>query len=200
MKRIVVLVSGSGSNLAALIGACGRGAISGEIVGVVSNRQGAYGLTRAEAAGIPTVHVPFRPFKGQERAREAYDAHLADHIEPFAPDLIVLAGFLRIVTATFLERFPGRVINLHPALPGELPGLHAIERAYEEAVAGTRTHTGVMVHEVVVEVDAGPVLGTAEVPIDPAAGLAKLEEDIHATEHRLLVEVVARLCAGETVS
>ena len=198
MKRLVVVISGSGSNLAALIGACNAGEIDGQIVAVVSNRKGAYGLTRAAAAGIPTVHVPFRPFRDRPDAREAYDAHLADTIAVYEPDHVVWAGFLRIVTPVFLRRFPHRVINLHPALPGELPGLHAIERAYEEAVAGTRTRTGIMVHEVVEEVDAGPVLGTAEVAIDPAAGLEKLEADVHAAEHRLLVQVVRDLCA-ETV-
>jgi folate-dependent phosphoribosylglycinamide formyltransferase PurN len=106
----------------------------------------------------------------------------------------VLAGWMRLLSAVFLDRHPGRVVNLHPALPGELPGLHAIERAFDEARAGRRDHTGVMVHLVPDEgVDDGPVLATATVPIEPADTLATLEARVHRTEHVLLVATLARL-------
>jgi len=192
--RIVVLVSGNGSNLQALIDACEDGTISGRIVTVISNRSKAFGLTRAERAGIPQVVAPYRPFKGQEDGRRAYDAALAEQVAALEPDVIVLAGWMRILTGRFLSVFPGRVINLHPALPGEYPGLHAIDRAWEDARQGLRDHTGIMVHEVIEEVDAGPVLGTTKVPIEPGMTLEALEQAVHRAEHRLLVEVVAQRC------
>ncbi|MCA9571936.1 MAG: phosphoribosylglycinamide formyltransferase, partial [Myxococcales bacterium] len=198
MKRIAVVISGNGSNLQALIDACAAGVVDAEIAVVASARKAAWGLERARLAGIPTLHVSALPFKGRPDAREAYDAELGERLAAFAPDLVVLAGFLRIVTAVFLRRFPGRVINLHPALPGELPGLHAIERAWQEAVASERTHTGIMVHEVVVEVDAGPVLGTTVIPIDASRTLEALEQAVHAAEHALLVDVVGRICGQRT--
>ena len=105
---------------------------------------------------------------------------------------------MRILTLSFLGRFPDRVVNLHPALPGELPGTHAIERAWHEALAGERTRTGVMVHLVPDEgVDSGPVLATATVPIQPDDTLESLTDRIHATEHRLLVSTLADLCRQE---
>lgn len=192
--RIVVLISGNGSNLQALIDGCGAGTISGEIVAVVSNRRKAFGLTRAARAGIPHQVAPYAPFKGQEDGREAFDAALAHRVAALEPDLVVLAGWMRILTGRFLRRFPSRVINLHPALPGAFPGLDAIERAWNAARRGEIEHTGIMVHEVIEEVDAGPVLGTATVPIDDGMSLADLEAAIHRAEHRLLVEVVAERC------
>ena len=193
-SRIVVLISGNGTNLQALIDGCEDGTISGKIVAVVSNRRRAFGLTRAERAGISQQVVPYAPFKGQEDGREAYDAALADRVAGLEPDLVVLAGWMRILTGRFLRRFPSQVINLHPALPGAFPGLDAIERAWSAAQRGELDHTGIMVHEVIEEVDAGPVLGTATVPIDPGMNLADLEAAIHRAEHRLLVEVVAERC------
>lgn len=183
-ERIVVLVSGNGSNLQALIDACQTGRITGSIVGVVSNRARAFGLERAAKAGIPTQVV--RKYK--EQSREAYDAELADAVAGFRPDLVVLAGFMRILTPVFIRRFD-TVINLHPALPGELPGTDAIARAWDSGME----RTGVMVHEVVEEVDAGPVLGTREVAIDRTGTLEQLEAAMHAAEHELLVEAVAGL-------
>lgn len=183
--RIVVLISGNGSNLQALIDACADGRIAGRIVAVVSNRAVAFGLQRAERAGIPTHVVR----KRRADSREAYDAALADVVQGCAPDLVVLAGFMRIVTPVFIRRFT-RVINLHPALPGELPGTDAIQRAWDSGME----RTGVMVHEVIEEVDAGPVLGIREVPIDRSGTLEGLEEAMHAAEHELLVGVVAGLC------
>lgn len=194
--RLVVLISGSGSNLAALLAACAEGRISGQVVGVVSDRRDAYGLVRAAEAGVPTTLVPWRLMHKAGASREAFDAALAEAVAAYAPDLIVLAGFMRILTPTFLTRFDGLVINLHPSLPGDIIGAGAIERAFEEAQAGRRDHTGVMVHEAIAEVDAGPVLGQVTVPILPEDTLEALKARIHAAEHTLLIDVVARRCAA----
>ena len=191
-KRLVVLVSGSGSNLQALIDACGSDRLDAEVVAVVSNKPDVFALQRADAAGVPAVHVGVHP--GEERSD--YDARLADVVAGFDPDLIVLAGWMRILTMSFLGWFPERVVNLHPALPGELPGTGAIERAWAEAIDGTRRQTGVMVHLVPDEgVDVGPVLGTATVPIDLDAGFDAFAALVHETEHRLLVDTLGTLCS-----
>jgi phosphoribosylglycinamide formyltransferase-1 len=189
--RLVVLVSGNGSNLQAVIDACAAGEIAGQVVAVVSDCHDVFGLERAESAGVPAVHVGRQP--GEERAD--YDARLADVVAGFGPDVVVLAGWMRILTMSFLGWFPSRVVNLHPALPGELPGTHAIERAWQEALAGERTHTGVMVHLVPDEgVDDGPVLATARVEIRPDDTFEMLTDRIHDTEHRLLVATLRTLC------
>lgn len=191
-KRLVVLVSGSGSNLQAIIDACADERLAAEVVAVVSNKPDVFALQRADAAGVPAVHVGVHP--GEERSD--YDARLADVVAGFDPDLIVLAGWMRILTMSFLGWFPHRVVNLHPALPGELPGTGAIERAWDEAVAGARSQTGVMVHLVPDEgVDDGPVLGTATVPIDVDAGFDAFAALVHATEHQLLVDTLGELCS-----
>lgn len=191
MKRLVILASGNGSNAQAIIDACATGLLAAEVMAVVSDHGNAKALVRADTAGLPAVHVGRRT--GESRAD--YDARLADIVTGFDPDWVVLAGWMRVLTLNFLGWFPGMVVNLHPALPGELPGLHAIERAHAEAEAGTRTRTGVMVHLVPDEgVDVGPVLATAEVPIYPADTLDELEQRVHAVEHLLLVETLRNLC------
>jgi formyltetrahydrofolate-dependent phosphoribosylglycinamide formyltransferase len=192
-KRIVVLVSGSGSNLQAIIDAAAAGSLPADVVAVISNRADVFALQRADAAGVPAVHVGVHP--GEQRSD--YDARLADVVAGFDPDLVVLAGWMRVLTMSFLGWFPNRVVNLHPALPGELPGTGAIERAWSEAIEGSRTRTGVMVHLVPDEgVDDGPVLGTAEFAIDTGAGFDAFAELVHATEHRLLVSILIDLCTA----
>ncbi len=191
MKRLVVLASGNGSNAQAIIDACASGALPAEVMAVVSDHGNAKALVRADAAGLPAVHVGRRT----DESRADYDARLADIVTGFDPDWVVLAGWMRVLTLNFLGWFPGMVVNLHPALPGELPGLHAIERAHDEAKAGTRTSTGVMVHLVPDEgVDVGPVLATAEVPILADDTLEELEERVHTVEHQLLVDTLRTLC------
>ena len=192
-KRLVVLVSGSGSNLQAIIDACADGRLPAEVVAVVSNKPDVFALQRADEAGVPAVHIGVHP--GEERAD--YDARLADVVAGFDPDLVVLAGWMRILTMSFLGWFPQRVVNLHPALPGDLPGTGAIERAWQEALDGTRTHTGVMVHLVPDEgVDDGPVLGTSTVEIDVAAGFDAFAALVHDTEHQLLVDTLTNMCSA----
>ena len=193
-SRIVVLVSGTGSNLQAILDACASGDLPAEVVAVVSNRADVFAFQRAGAAGVPAVHVGPHP----DESRADYDSRLADVVAGFGPDLVVLAGWMRVLTMSFLGWFPQRVVNLHPARPGELPGTHAIERAWHEALAGERTETGVMVHLVPDEgVDDGPVLATATVAIRPDDTLETLTERVHATEHRLLVDTLRNLCLKE---
>jgi phosphoribosylglycinamide formyltransferase-1 len=193
MKRLVVLASGNGSNLQAVIDACADGRLSATVVAVVSDVGHAKAIDRADTAGIPTVHIGRRD--GEPRAD--YDARLADVVTGFDPDFVVLAGWMRLLTMSFLGWFPSMVVNLHPALPGELPGTHAIDRAWAEYCAGLRARTGVMVHLVPDEgVDDGPVLATAEVAITADDTQATLEARIHATEHRLLVDTLQQLCTG----
>lgn len=191
--RIVVLASGSGSNLQAILDAAATGPLAGlaDVAAVVSDRSNAFALQRASSAGVPSVHVG--RLDGEDRAD--YDARLADVVAGFDPDLVVLAGWMRILTMSFLGWFPERVINLHPARPGELPGTHAIERAWQEALAGERDSTGVMVHLVPDEgVDDGPVLATADVVIHPDDTLETLTERMHVAEHQLLIDAIANLC------
>jgi len=192
--RLVVLASGAGSNAQAIVDACSTGRLRADVVAVVSDRPGAGVLARAEAAGIPAIlRAP-----GVDEPRDRYDARLAEAVATFDPDVVVLAGWMRILMMPFLGMFPDRVVNLHPALPGELPGTRAIERAWREAMLGERTSTGVMVHLVPDEgVDDGPVLATTTVPIHPTDTLDELTARVHAAEHRLLVEALSTLCDQE---
>jgi formyltetrahydrofolate-dependent phosphoribosylglycinamide formyltransferase len=191
MTRLVVLASGEGSNLQAILDACADGRLPAQVAAVVSNRAGSGALQRAAAAGAPYVHVA--PHTAEPRAD--YDARLADIVSGFDPDWVVLAGWMRILSMSFLGWFPGMVVNLHPALPGEFPGVDAIARAWREAQNGQRDHTGVMVHLVPDEgVDVGPVLATATVPIQPIDTLETLTDRVHSVEHRLLVETLTTLC------
>jgi phosphoribosylglycinamide formyltransferase 1 len=193
-SRLVVLASGAGSNLQAVLDACADGRLPATVVAVVSDRADAHALVRAGAAGVPAVHLGRNPGE----ARGDYDARLADVVAGFGPDFVVLAGWMRILTMSFLGWFPHRVVNLHPALPGELPGVRAVERAWHEALAGERTATGVMVHLVPDEgVDDGPVLATATIPIQPDDSLESLTARVHRAEHELLVSTLATLCRQE---
>ncbi|KAJ2718522.1 phosphoribosylglycinamide formyltransferase [Coemansia sp. Benny D115] len=191
-KKIVVLISGSGSNLQALIDAQQQGELGpGKITLVVSNKKAAYGLTRAATAGIPTYVQTLKQYKDMGKTRQDFDIDLAEHIQRTeAPDLIVLAGWMHILSAGFIDVFRGRIINLHPALPGELDGAHAIDRAYEEFTQGKRKNTGVMVHYVIPEVDKGQPILTQEVPCVEGDSLEDLENRIHAVEHKVLPKAV----------
>ncbi|KAJ2780783.1 phosphoribosylglycinamide formyltransferase [Coemansia javaensis] len=197
-KKIVVLISGSGTNLQALIDAERQGRLGGSIALVVSNRKGAYGLVRAAEAGIPTAVRTLKEYRDAGRSREEYDRDLAEHIAATqAPDLVVLAGWMHILSPAFIDRFSRRIVNLHPALPGELDGAHAIDRAYAEFAAGRRTRTGIMVHYVIPEVDKGEPILVEEVPCVEGDTLEALEARIHAAEHRLLPQAVSLVLQGE---
>ncbi len=188
--RLVVLASGNGTNLQALLDATASGAVRADVVAVFSDRPGARALERAGLAGVPTIAVPFA--RGSDR--RAYDAGLAERVAAYEPDRVLLLGWMRLLSSAFLSRFQGRVVNLHPALPGTFPGVRAIERAFEAYRAGAVDRAGVMTHLVPDEgVDSGPVLAVEEVPILDGDDLGSLEARIHAAEHRLVVETVKSL-------
>jgi formyltetrahydrofolate-dependent phosphoribosylglycinamide formyltransferase len=187
LPRIVVMVSGGGTNLQALIDAVESGALPAQIALVVSNRRDAYALQRAEQHGIPSLYFPLKPYTNAGRPRSDYDADLATQIVKSEPDLIVLAGWMHVLSPAFLERFPRQIINLHPALPGEFPGADAIDRAFAAFRAREINVSGCMVHYVIPEVDAGEVIASAAVPFLKGDTLDSYSERLHAAEHQLLV-------------
>jgi formyltetrahydrofolate-dependent phosphoribosylglycinamide formyltransferase len=195
MNYLAVFVSGFGSNLQAIIEATASGVLPDTAVSVVvSNRKDAYALKRAEAHGIPTIYHPFYPYRKAGRSRQEYDADLAKKLGAYPVDLVVQAGWMHILSQAFLQHYPGRVLNIHPALPGTFPGMHAIERAYEAFREGRIDRTGVMVHSVPDEgVDVGPVILVQEVPIYPQDSLEELETRIHAVEHVLYVQAITKM-------
>jgi formyltetrahydrofolate-dependent phosphoribosylglycinamide formyltransferase len=199
MRRIAILLSGFGSNQQAILDAVERGDLPGvQVALVVSNRRAAYGLQRAVHHGVPLVYFPLAPYSTAGRPREAYDAGLARIVQAFDVEWVVLAGWMHVLSASFLAHFPSRVVNLHPALPNCFPGTHAIERAYTAYQRGEIEHTGVMVHLVPdPAVDAGPVVDQEVVPIHPGDSLDDLEARIHVVEHRLLVRALQRLIVGD---
>ncbi len=189
-RRLVVLISGNGSNLQAILDACAANELNAAVVAVISNKRDAYGLERARQAGIPAIARP-RPLS---QPREQYDTELADLVATHAPDFVVLAGWMRVLSNAFLSRFPGQVVNLHPALPGCFPGTDAIARAYDDHVTQGLRETGVMVHFVPDEgVDSGPLIAVERVPILLDDTLDALTARMHAVEHRLLVAALKLL-------
>jgi formyltetrahydrofolate-dependent phosphoribosylglycinamide formyltransferase len=195
MTRIAVLVSGFGSNLGAILDAVEDGRLPGVEVGlVVSNRRDAYGIQRAIEHGVPVAYFPLAPYSRAGRPRTDYDRDLAAVVAAFDAGWVVMAGWMHVLSASFLDRFPSRVVNLHPALPGTFPGTHAIQRAHRAYQAGEIDRTGVMVHLVPdPAVDAGPVVVYEEVSIARGESLDALEARIHAVEHRLLVGALHKL-------
>lgn len=188
--KLVVLISGNGSNLQAVLDACAGNVLPASVVAVLSNKSDAYGLVRAQNAAVPAIALPL----ADGESRRDYDTRLAALVASYEPDYVVLAGWMRLLTSNFLSVFQNRVINLHPALPGTFPGTHAIERAYEAFRRAEIDHTGIMVHLVPDEgVDNGPVLATEIVPILPDDTLESLETRIHQAEHRLLVETLKQV-------
>jgi formyltetrahydrofolate-dependent phosphoribosylglycinamide formyltransferase len=188
------MASGNGTNLQAVIDACGEGRLEAEVVGVVSNNPNAFALKRAAAAGIETVVARHT---GRDRAE--YNNELAYTVATFGADLVVLAGWDRLLTAAFVAHHT--TINLHPAKPGTFPGLGAIEKAYRAWREGRIDHGGVMVHYVPDEgVDNGPVIAWEPVPFEPGDTLATYEDRVHAVEHRLLVGSIATVLAGARLS
>lgn len=194
--RLAVFISGSGSNLQATLDAAASKRLAVEVALVVSNRKDAFGLTRAQKAGVPTLYFPFKPYREAGQSREQYDADLAERVRAYKPDLIVLAGWMHVLSPAFLDHFPNRVINLHPALPGTFAGVGGIEWAFEAYQRGEIEHGGCMVHYVVPKVDAGPVIAQAVVPIFPTDTLDTYEERVHVTEHEVIIEAIEKACQG----
>jgi phosphoribosylglycinamide formyltransferase-1 len=187
-KRVAVLISGEGSNLQALIDAARASTLGAEIVAVVSNRSAARGLQRARAAGISAEYLGAA--RGQERAN--YDTALANLLAPYEPDLIVLAGFMRILGAAFTEQFAGRTMNIHPSLLPKFPGLDTHRRALE---ARERWH-GATVHFVTAELDAGPAIIQYRLAIRSEDTVESLIARVHVGEHIILPRAVAWFAAG----
>lgn len=175
MKSIVILISGRGSNMEALLDAVARGELPVRVAAVISNRPDAKGLETAASRGVATAVVDHKAFAG----REAFDAALAGCIDGFVPDLVVLAGFMRILTEGFVRRYEGRLVNIHPSLLPAFPGLHTHQRALEE---GVRIH-GCTVHFVTPALDHGPVIVQAAVPVCDGDDEAALAARVLQQEH-----------------
>lgn len=184
---VVVLISGSGSNLQALIDTSAAGGPF-HISAVISNRPGVRGLERADAAGIPTRVIDHTAFPD----RDSFDAALAGAIEAFEPRLVVLAGFMRILTDGFVNRFSGHMLNIHPSLLPAFQGLHTHRRALQEGVA----EHGASVHFVTAELDGGPVIAQAWVPVEPGDTESVLAARVLEREHQLLPQVVSWFAQG----
>jgi len=187
--KLVVLISGSGSNLQQFIDHIESGDIDAEITAVISNRPDAYGLQRAEKAGIPTVVLDHKQFID----RESFDQSLAQIIDSFAPDLIILAGFMRILSDPFVTHFSDKLINIHPSLLPKYKGLHTHRRALEN---GDQEH-GASVHFVIPELDAGSVILQGKVPIKTNDTEVSLAERVHEVEHIIYPKAVKWLANGD---
>ncbi|RJG49081.1 phosphoribosylglycinamide formyltransferase [Motilimonas pumila] len=187
-KKILVLISGSGSNLQAVIDKVHLSDNAGEVVAVISNKPDAFGLTRAQEAGIATDVVVS---KGIAK-REEYDALLGQAIDKYQPDLIVLAGFMRILTPDFVRRYAGKMLNIHPSLLPKYQGLHTHQRALD---AGDEAH-GASVHFVTEELDGGPVILQAKVPVFEGDTAEDLAARVLDQEHRIYPLAVQWFVAG----
>ncbi|WP_422096217.1 phosphoribosylglycinamide formyltransferase [Variovorax sp.] len=188
MKNIVILISGGGSNMEAIVRAAARDrwaeCFGARVAAVVSNKAEAGGLALARAQGIATAVVPHKDFE----SREAFDQALAAAVDAHAPALVVLAGFMRILTPGFVERYAGRLVNIHPSLLPAFPGLHTHQRAID---AGCKV-AGVTVHQVTTELDHGPILAQAVVPVLPDDTAAALAGRVLAQEHQLYPRAIAQ--------
>jgi phosphoribosylglycinamide formyltransferase-1 len=192
VKRVAILISGGGSNMMALVRDMASAPHPCTPVLVASNDPAAGGLAKAAALGIPTAGVDNRPF-GRDRA--GFEAALLQPILAARPDILCLAGFMRILTPAFIRHFEGRMLNIHPSLLPKYPGLHTHQRALE---AGD-TEAGCTVHEVTAELDAGPILGQARVAVQPGDTAETLAARVLVQEHRLYPAVLRRFAQGERV-
>jgi phosphoribosylglycinamide formyltransferase-1 len=179
--KIIVLISGSGSNLEAIMQACEARAIDGNVVGVISNNADAFGLERAKKFNIPYD------------SRESFDAALVSSINRFEPNLIVLAGFMRILSPVMTSAFQGMMINIHPSLLPKYPGLNT----HGQVIANKDTQHGVTVHSVSEELDAGPIVAQARISVNVDQKLDDLIERIHKAEHLLFPKVIGMIASGE---
>lgn len=189
MKNIVILISGGGSNMAAILKAekkeAWRDKFGARVAAVVSNKADAGGLAVAKAQGIATAVLDHRNFT----SRETFDAQLMQTVEQFAPTLVVLAGFMRILTPAFVSHYDGRLINIHPSLLPAFPGLHTHQRAID---AGCQ-FAGATVHRVTTELDVGPILAQGVVPILPSDTAETLAARVLSQEHVMYPKAIAQL-------
>lgn len=185
-KKIVVLVSGNGSNLQAIIDACQSNQINGKVVAVISNQPNVYSLIRAKQANIPSHVINHKAFI----SREEFDDKVQQQIDCYQPDLIVLAGYMRILTADFVQHYAGKMLNIHPSLLPKYPGLHTHHRAIE---AGDKEH-GTTVHFVTEDLDGGPIILQAKVPIFDNDAEQDVIKRVLTQEHRIYPLVVKWFC------
>lgn len=187
--KLLVLISGSGSNLQSIIDACASGIINGQICGVISNRPGVKGLARAELANIPNQVIDHTIFA----SREAFEQELKCSIDEFAPDLIILAGFMRVLTDQFVGNYLGKLINIHPSLLPKYPGLHTHQRAID---AGD-SHHGATVHFVTPELDGGPAIIQDRVEISAGEDAQSLAKKVLVKEHQIYPQAIQWYLNGD---
>lgn len=188
MKSIVILISGRGSNMQAIVHAARKGKWPVRIAAVISNRADAAGLAFARQHQIPTIVVPSRDFAD----RAAFDSALRQEIDRHSPDLLVLAGFMRILTPGFVEHFAGRMLNIHPSLLPSFPGLHTHRQAL---AAGVKVH-GATVHFVTADLDHGPIVAQQAVPVLPEDDEASLAARVLGVEHQMYADAVRAFIDG----
>ncbi|KVE80788.1 phosphoribosylglycinamide formyltransferase [Burkholderia cepacia] len=188
MKKLVILISGRGSNMEAIVRACAQERWPAEIAAVIANRPGAAGLAFAASHGVATAVVDHRSFDG----RDSFDAALAAEIDRFAPDLVVLAGFMRILTPAFVRRYEGRLLNIHPSLLPSFKGIHTHQQALD---AGVALH-GASVHFVIPELDSGAIVAQGAVPVRAGDDAAALAQRVLAVEHVLYPRAVRWFIEG----
>ncbi|AXF09904.1 phosphoribosylglycinamide formyltransferase [Paraburkholderia graminis] len=188
MKKLVILISGRGSNMEAIVRACADEGWAAQVAAVIANRPDAAGLAFAASHGIATAVVDHRQFPDRER----FDAALAEQIDSFSPDLVALAGFMRVLTDGFVDRYAGRMLNVHPSLLPSFPGLKTHQQALD---AGVRLH-GASVHFVTSQLDHGPIVVQSAVPVVAGDTPATLAERVLATEHIIYPRAVRWFVEG----
>lgn len=189
--KLVVLLSGNGSNLQAIIDRIEDSSLQATIAGVISDRADAYGITRAQQQGIRTAIVT----PAADEQREAYDLRLQDEIDALHPDWIILAGFMRILSDRFVNHYLGRMVNIHPSLLPKYKGLNTHQRVLD---AGEVLH-GASVHFVTTDLDDGPVIMKSQLAVNPSETADDLKQRIHALEHRLFPHVIGLLCQQRVI-
>jgi phosphoribosylglycinamide formyltransferase-1 len=187
--KIIVLISGNGSNLQAIIDACKSGIINGKVVGVISNRDDAFGLERAKKDNIPSKVINHNNYN----TRIDFDQKLVSTIKKFQPDLIVLAGFMRILSPIMTSAFKDKMINIHPSLLPKYPGLNT----HEQVIANNDAEHGVTIHSVSEELDGGPIIAQSKILVHKKQKLDDLIERIHKVEHMIFPKVISMIASDE---
>ena len=190
-KSIVVLISGNGSNLQALIDHIEQGKIAGRVTAVIANQADAFGLQRAKDAGIPAIYIDHKAFA----SREQFDQQMCQAIDEYAPDLIVLAGFMRILSSQFVQHYQGRMLNIHPSLLPKYKGLNTHQRAIDQG----DTEHGASVHFVTPDLDDGPVVLQSKVPVFAQQNASELASRVQEQERQMYPLVVNWFCQGRLV-
>ncbi len=189
MFKIIVLISGNGSNLQAIIDACKSGMIKGNVVGVISNKANVFGLERAKKNNIPSEVINHNNFG----TREEFDQELVTSIKSYQPDLIVLAGFMRILSPIMTSAFKNKMINIHPSLLPKYPGL----KTHEQVIANNDAEHGVTIHSVSEELDGGPIIAQSKIVVHKNQQLEDLIERIHKIEHKIFPKVISMIASKE---